>query len=235
MNTLSNYESHVQIMKEFKMTEGFHNVREPYKEDFEKIYEDSKSKNITMQTAKDYLNSLNQDELKTLQHFSGLADAINVGELNEEGAYNLLLHHYEKFDFNNDGITHDGIAKTSSLIPVNMPESDKKALVATLNEMDEKDRFKAALMLNPPKFNHQLGEIDASSNNELVDFQTLKERIHRILNPLPGEYRSPDFIDIIKNFDSLFDKNYELEKQKENLSSQNQSNTNIMLAKYLDN
>ena len=234
MNTLSNYESHVQIMKDFKMPEGFHEVREPFKEGFEKIYEDAKSKNITMTTAKDYLNSLSQDELKILQHFSGLADAINVGKLDDEGAYNLLLHHYEKFDFNNDGITQNGISRGSPLIPENMPETEKRALVTSLNEMDEHDRFEVALMLNPPKFAFINGEIVASSNDELVDFQSIKNRMHRIFNPLPGEYRSPELINVFKKFEKLFDKNYEIEKQKESLSSQNQSNTNIMLAKFLN-
>ena len=71
---------------------------------------------INTSNAKEYLQSLSKEELSTLQHYTLLVDDIDVDKLNDEGAYNLLLHHYEKFDFNNDGLVSNGIGNGISLI-----------------------------------------------------------------------------------------------------------------------
>lgn len=152
MNIPSNYEQHVNLTKELKMSDSFYEVREPHKEGFEEIYNEAKEKGIDISNAKDFLNSLSEEELSTLQHYTLLVDDINVSQLDDEGAYNLLLHHYEKYDFNNDGLISNGIGKSTSLLPVNMPYDEKEVLVETVNSMDEKERFLTLLMLNPPQF-----------------------------------------------------------------------------------
>ena len=151
MNIPGNYEQHVSITKELKMSDSFYEVREPHKEAFENIYNEAKEKGVEISTAKDFLNSLTDEELSTLQHYTLLVEDINVSELDDEGAYNLLLHHYEKFDFDQNGFISNGIGKSTSLLPVNMPSDEKKVLVETLNGMDEKERFTTLLMINPPK------------------------------------------------------------------------------------
>ena len=52
-----------------------------------------------MSNAKDFLSDLSAEELETLQNYAQLADAIEVDKLSDEGAYNLLMHFYEKYDF----------------------------------------------------------------------------------------------------------------------------------------
>ena len=224
MNITNNYEQHVDATKKLKMADSFYEVREPYKEGFEEIYTKAKEKNITISNAKDFLNSLTKEELSTLQHYTLLVDDINVNEINDEGAYNLLLHHYEKYDFNNDGIVSNGISQGGSLLPKNMPANEKEALVQTLNEMDEKDRFISLLILNPPKLRLlEDGTIQGTDNNEMMDYEAIMERIHRIQNPLPGEYRSQSLLDSFQKFKELFDKNFEAISEQ---NAQRNANTN---------
>ena len=176
------------------MLSGFENlVGFTYKESFEKIYNEAKEQNVDMSSAKKFLNSLSKEELSSLQNYSLLWDEINISELSEEGAYNLLLHHYEKYDFNNDGVISDGIATTGSLIPVNMPSDEKEVLVETLNEMPSFESFMALSMINAPSVvMYDSGSIGLTQNNTHMDYQAIKDRVNKILNPKPGEYSSPE-------------------------------------------
>ena len=233
MNIPSNYEQHVEITKKLKMADSFYEVREPHKEAFEEIYNKAKEENVTMSSAKDFLNSLSKEELSSLQHYTLLVDDINVDGLNEEGAYNLLLHHYEKYDFNNDGVVSNGISKGGSLLPTNMPANEKEVLVKTLNEMDERSRFISMMMLNPPKLvMGENGTITTQLNNEPMDYNAIMKRIERILNPLPGEKRSDELLDTFSKFQEIFKKNYEeLNNKTEQYQKQQQNDSEIMKAK----
>lgn len=231
MNITNHYEQHVALSKELKMPESFYEAREPHQENFELLYQKAQDQNITLSTAKDFLNTLSKEELSTLQNYTLLADDINVSSLDDEGAYNLLLHHYEKYDFNKDGLISNGIGKSTSLLPVNMPSEEKEVLVQTLNELDEKERFMAVLMLNPPKL--QLldnGTIRAKENDKLMNYEVLINRINRILNPLPGEYSSPSFQATMENFKEMFEKNMQLHSLN-NQYSQHQNSSDAQLAK----
>ena len=233
MNIQSNYQEHVSIAKELKMGDSFYEVREPHKEAFENIYSQAKEENITMSNAKEFLNSLTKEELGTLQNYTLLADEINVDSLNDEGAYNLLLHHYEKYDFNKDGVVSNGISQGISLLPENMPNKEKAALVESLNEMDEKDSFVALMMINLPRL--VLGEdgnVTTKFNTDPMDYNAIMERIHRILNPQPGETRSAALLDTISRFQEIFKSNFEESNtKKEQYQAQQQSDTNILKAK----
>lgn len=232
MNISGSYESHVAISKELKMNSDFIKVREPYKENFEKIYEEAKDEKVNISNAKEFLNSLSKEELTTLQKYSGLADEIKVGKLNDEGAYNLLLHHYEKYDFDNDGFVSDGVARTTTLIPANMPDSEKKALVKSLNEMDEKDSFMAMMMINiPTSFKLENGEY-VPVMNEHQNYESIMQRIDRMLNPLPGEYISPELKDTMSIFKEIFEKNYnEIKEQENKTKNEFSSSTQVLRAK----
>ena len=233
MNIPGNYEQHVAITKELKMADSFYDVREPHKEAFEEIYNEAKEDKIDMSTAKDFLNSLTEEELSTLQHYTLLVEDINVSELDDEGAYNLLLHHYEKFDFDQDGLISNGIGKSTSLLPVNMPSDEKEVLVQTLNGMDEKERFTTLLMLNPPQVQVlEDGTITGKENDTYMDYQTISNRIHRILNPLPGEYSSPEFQNLMSSFLDIYSTNLEEKKeQEEYVKKQNDTNAQLTKAK----
>lgn len=232
MQNINNYQSHVAISKELIMNDDFINFRADYKDDFEKIRLEAKDEKIDMSNAKDFLNSLSSDELSTLQHYSGLADEINIGKLNNEGAYNLLLHHYEKYDFNNDGIVSDGIARTNTLIPTNMQDSDKKALVKTLNSMDQKDSFLTLAFLNPPKLSVINGEIVSSINNEPLTYEKIMDRVNQIINPIPPAYSSSEIKNTFSIFKELFEKNHnEIEEKSKNIQNELSNNYHIIKAK----
>ena len=233
MNIQSNYEEHVAIAKELKMGESFYEVREPHKEAFEEIYSQAKEEKVTMSNAKEFLNSLTNEELGTLQDYALLVDEINVDSLNDEGAYNLLLHHYEKYDFNKDGLVSNGISQGGSLIPENMPTKEKKALVESLNEMDEKDSFLALMMINLPKFVvAEDGTVTTKFNNDPMDYNAIMDRIHRILNPQPGEHRSASLLDTISRFQEIFKSNFEeSDTKREQYQAQQQNDSNIVKAK----
>lgn len=202
MNTSTNYTEHIDIMKNLKMNDDFIKVREPYKENFETIYDKANSKNIDVPDAKAFLNSLSSEEMKTLQHYSGLADEINIGNLSDEGAYNLLVHHYEKYDFNNDGIIEDGISKTSHLIPKSLKNDEKKAMVETFNSMDFKSIMSISILTIPLIYEN--GEIKQS--NQAIDLEFIKNRVEEILNPKnPSSSR---FKETIKTFWDVFTLNH---------------------------
>jgi hypothetical protein len=212
----SNYTQHVEVTKKLQMAESFNEVRKPFAEGFEEIYTQAKEEKVTISNAKEFLNSLSEDEMNTLQNFTRLADEINVETLNDEGAYNLLLHHYEKYDFDGDGIVSDGIGKTNTLLPTHMPTKEKEALVETLNSMNEKDRFLSLMMVNPPQFvRYDDGSISTKINTDTVDYNTIIERVNRILNPMPGEYRSDELMKSIENFKKLFEENYNEKSRKQ--------------------
>lgn len=231
---INNYEQHVDATKNLKMSDSFYKAREPYKESFEKIYNQAKQENVSISNAKDFLNSLSKEELSTLQNYTLLVDDINISQLDNEGAYNLLLHHYEKYDFNQDGLITNGIGKSTSLLPINMPNHEKEILVQTLNEMPEKERFISMLMINPPKFKIQSdGTISAKENNTYMDYESIKNRIDRILNPLPGEYSSPEFKNTMKIFLNMFENNLENKvKQNEYENQQLNNEAQINKAKF---
>lgn len=227
----TNYSQHVEIVKGLKMADSFYEAREPYKEAFEDIYQKAKDENVTVSTAKDFLNTLSKDDLSTLQNYTLLVNEIDVDSLNDEGAYNLLLHHYEKYDFDNDGFVQNGEAKMGELIPKNMPSDEKQAFVNTLNEMDEKDRFMALAFTFPLKLNIE-GIAEDSSNNEFYDYESIMKRIDRILNPLANEERSDELLSVFNIFKEAFEKNYnELVSQKEQLASQRNNNVSLTKAK----
>ncbi len=225
---INGYEEHVNIVKKLKMADSFYEVREPYKESFEELYNRAKEEKVSISNAKEFLDSLSKEELSTLQHYTLLADDINVDSLSDEGAYNLLLHHYEKYDFDNDGLISNGISTGMGFIPINMPNSEKELLVESLNELDDKDRFLSMAMLFPlPMLKEVNGEVIQVGSKEEFDYDFILNRIDGLLNPLPGAYTSPELKTTIRLFKDILEKNHEesLQKKEElNASLSNQAN-----------
>ncbi len=205
MNTNTNYTNHVNIVKDLKMADSFYEVREPFKEGFEDIYNKAKANNVGISNAKKFLNSLTKEELSTLQNYTRLADEVNVDNLSDEGAYNLLLHHYEKYDFNNDGIIEDGIAKTSGMIPQSLGNDEKKALVETFNSMDFKDVMTASILFIKLPI---LVDGKVQVSNQDINLEDIRDRIMNILDPKNEKFSTQEFKDTIKNFSDIFEQNY---------------------------
>lgn len=137
MQNLTEYTNHVNIVKELNQYNTLRENQKPFEDKFEAIYAEAKEAEVELKDAKAFLAELSRDELRTLQKFEGLADAIDVDSLSAEGAYNLLLHDYEKYDFDGDGSVMRGAARTLATIPQNMDDETKKVWVKTLNAMGD--------------------------------------------------------------------------------------------------
>ncbi len=214
MTTNTNYSEHVSIMKNLKMADSFYEVREPFKESFEKIYEEAQSQQVTVSNAKEFLNSLSKDELSTLQNYTRLVNDIDVDTLSDEGAYNLLVHHYEKYDFNNDGVIENGIAKTQSLIPQSMDSTTKQALVETFNSMDFGDVMMASITMFPLKIKIVNGD-EVVYSHQSYTYEDIKKNVETILDSRNQNYSSTEFKSTISSFFELLTKNYNKIKENE--------------------
>lgn len=230
---INSYEEHVNIVKKLKMADSFYEVREPYKESFEELYNKAKEEKVSISNAKEFLDSLSKEELSTLQHYTLLADDINVDSLSDEGAYNLLLHHYEKYDFDNDGLVSNGVSKGIGFIPENMSSAEKELLVESLNELDDKDRFLSMAMIIPmPMLKEENGKIIQIGSNQIFDYDYILNRIDGIINPPPGAYSSPELKSTFRLFKEVLEKNHEESLQKKEELNANISNqANISRAK----
>jgi dipeptidase len=185
------------------MSPDWHDVREPYRNSFEAIYEKAQAENVTLNNSKEFLNALSEEELTTLQNYALLVDPIQTQELTSEGAYNLLLHHYEKYDFNGDGVMSNGKANMLSAIPLSMPNEMKQAVVDAFNQMDAKETLLASIVFMDP-----MALLDPSHQAPKMDFNALANRIDNLLNPKNGEYSTSEFKGTIEKFWNLFQDNY---------------------------
>ena len=174
METSTQYIEHTSIMKGINLHDDYASARESYKEDFEKIYTEAMEVDLKLSNAKEFLTDLKTKELETLQNYSQLADTINIDELSDEGAYNLVMHFYEKYDFDNDGFTENGKEKTISLIPQDIDNDLKQALVDAVNSSDEDNTLALlALTLDINQVKYDLAQyIDNISD---VEKEYLKE------------------------------------------------------------
>lgn len=94
-----------------------------------------------------FLNSLSPTDLGVIQRSVGLADAINPGTLSKEGAYNLLLPEGYRVDFNKDGISEVGLAKSIVFPPLDAPQEFKDAWLKATENMSEMDGASYGLSL----------------------------------------------------------------------------------------
>lgn len=224
METSSDYINHVNIVKELNLYTTIRENQKPYEKRFEEIYQKVKESDVNLSSAKDFLQDLSESELGVLQKFEGLADPIKIESLTNEGAYNLLVHTYEKYDWNNDGITQIGAARVLMNIPKNMDDDTKKAWVKTLNAMgnDFMATSVITLSLNDEYNKRQIAEHFAQMSDEersrmqesasydinqfiketlskpytpkLITFLDILEKVDGILSGSNGGYASPELI-----------------------------------------
>jgi hypothetical protein len=91
-------------------------------------------KEKTNKSSKEFLTSLNREELEILCQAHGLVKEasidIKAGRVDQEGAINLLMEpksSYDYKDINNDGLITTGTAHTFSFPPANAPKKVFKA------------------------------------------------------------------------------------------------------------
>lgn len=106
---------------------------------FSKILEQKASSNMS---TKQFISTLEPDELYVLQKANHLASSIKVDMLSDEGADNLLLMPQgsdKAVDLNNDGIVEVGCAKEMVFPLPNAPSSVKTAWKEATAEMSSED------------------------------------------------------------------------------------------------
>ena len=191
METSSTYQSYLSAMQNYHTPQGRKDYQAPFANQFEAIYNKAKDEDIKLSNAKDFLNALSQDELKTLQKYSGLADSIDVDSLSAEGAYNLLMHDNEQFDFNSDGVAEVGKAKKGLPVPINMPADVRDAYISAMNSMSDKERMMTTLLtLDPARLNSMINNEPYTPTK--MDYNYLKTQVESHLNPTNGAYTSPE-------------------------------------------
>lgn len=224
MENSIDYVNHVNIVKELNQYTTIRENQRPHEKAFELVYEKAKEADVKLDTAKDFLHELSRAELRTLQKFEGLADPINLDNLTNEGAYNLLVHTYEKYDWNNDGSTEIGEARVLMSIPQNMDDLTKRAWVKTLNGMG--DDFMATSVLtmslndeyNTRRIAQHLSQMSESElakmqesanydikkfieetlskpyNPKMITFQDILDKVNGVINGTDGGQASAEMI-----------------------------------------
>lgn len=210
MEISSAYQKNISFLKELKPIADRAKVQAEVSDSFEEIYKKAVDSDIKLDNSKEFLSKLSSDELQVLQQYTSLATPINVAKLSSEGAYNLLMHDYEKFDFNNDGMVQNGEANTGPVIPSGMSDDVKEAYIKTLNSLNDEDRLNAmSLTIDLNIFNSQQNNTAYESTK--IDFDYIKTMVDNIIHPLPMATSSDELKDSMKRFWGLFMSNYEAE------------------------
>lgn len=208
MEISSAYEKNISFLKELKPTADRAKVQAEVSDSFEEIYKKAIDSDIKLDNSKKFLSNLSSDELQVLQKYTSLATPIDVARLSNEGAYNLLMHDYEKFDFNNDGMVQNGEANTGPVIPSGMSDDVKEAYIKTLNSLNDEDRLNAmSLTIDLNIFNSQ--QNNTAYEPTKIDYDYIKTMVDNIIHPLPMATSSDELKDSMKRFWSLFMNNYE--------------------------
>lgn len=207
MQSQTSYESYLNSMKNYQTTQGRIEYQEPFAEDFEAIYNKAKEQEIGLSDARNFLETLSSSEVKTLQKYSGLADSINIDSLSAEGAYNLLLHDNEQYDFDSDGVAEVGIGKRKLAVPINMPKDVRDAYISAMNSLSDKEKLMSMTLTFDSAY------LLSKINNEPytptnMDYSFLKNRVESMLNPTDGGFTSEETKATIQTFWDAFNSAY---------------------------
>ena len=207
METDKAYKSYVTAMQNYQVSDGRKSYQQPFVDDFERIYQKAQKGDVSLGNANEYLNSLSKEELFTLQKYSGLAESIEVGNLNSEAAYNLLMHDNEQYDFNNNGVNEVGEGNIHPIVPRSMPSDVREAYINGLNTLDGKDRLMAmTLTFDMSRINSR---IDGSSYTPaVIDYDYLSKRVDAMLNPEGMAFTSEETKNGIRKFWEAFTSSY---------------------------
>lgn len=208
----TSYQQYVQTMQSLETTQGRSTSQAPYAEGFESIYQKAQEEDVQMSNAAEFLQGLTQEEMDILQHYSGLADAIDANSISNEGAYNLLLHDYEQYDFNENGSVEVGKGNRSISPVARMDTEMGKAYVEAYNSLSDKEKLlshiftldtaRLASMINGTPYKPQP-----------ITYASLKARIDGILNPTPPSSSSDEIKAVAEKFWEAFETAYTADKQ----------------------
>jgi len=228
METSSAYQSYLASMQNYQVPQGRKDYQQPYSDKFEDIYNQAQDADINLSNAKNFLQELSTTQLQTLQKYSGLAEAIDADAISAEGAYNLLMHDNEQYDFNSDGVAEVGVAQTMLPIPTTMPVDVRDAYIKAMNSLDDKDKLMAMTLT------FDMGRISSQINAtpykpQTIDYDYLSSRVDSILNPQPPAFTSEETKKSISSFWEAFESSYTGDKTKTEKSEENSA-----VAKFLN-
>ena len=228
METSASYQSYIASMQNYQIPEGRKNYQEPFSKQFEDIYNQAQKADINLKNAKDFLEELSSTELQTLQKYSGLAEAIDVDAISPEGAYNLLMHDNQQYDFNNDGVAEVGIAQHGLPVPTTMPVDVRKAYIEAMNSLDDKDKVMSMMLT------FDMGRLSSQMNGTpytppTIDYSYLSSRVDSVLNPKPPAFTSEETKKSISAFWEAFESSYTGDRTKSEETEENSA-----VAKFLN-
>lgn len=134
-----------------------------------KNYKKAYVENINLKNAKEFINKLNNYESDILQAYSNLKSDITPETLTDEAAYNLIMHSYEQYDFDDDGFKEVGQMIELRDFVQDMNSDTKQAYIQTLQSI-KKSTHRALL-------------------NDILDFERdiLNQRIAKKLQEMSPE------------------------------------------------
>ena len=229
MQTNSDYASYLASMQNYQTTQGRKEYQAPFANGFEAIYNKAKEQEISFSNAKEFLRTLSQSELQTLQKYSGLAATVDVNTLSSEGAYNLILHDNEQYDFNGDGVAEVGIGKHILPVPTTMPADVRDAYISAMNSLSDKEKLMAmSLTFDPARLTSEINNTPYTLTT--IDYNFLKEQVQNRLHPKDGAYSSQEAKLAVAAFWNAFNASYTGDK-----SSNEVEETNDAVAQFLKN
>jgi hypothetical protein len=200
-------------MQNYQTTQGRKNHQEPFANKFEEIYNQAQDADIKLKNAKDFLQNLSDEQLHTLQKYSGLAEAIDVDAISAEGAYNLLMHDNQQYDFNSDGVAEVGISKHMLPVPTTMPVDVRDAYIKAMNSLDDRDKLMSMMLT------FDMGRLQSQLDGtpykpQAVDYDYLSSRVDSLLNPKPPAFTSEETKKSVSAFWEAFEASYTGDKTK---------------------
>ena len=139
------YREHASIMADYYKAiapQGEGNLNTSFSEAFDAIY--GKTENIHYGQAKDFLSTLGDQELEILRRYHTIGEDVDLSTLNEEQAFNLLVHRNEQLDLNGDHRVETAKGAMFVTLPQEMPNDLKRGIVETIETMQNQgaDYFK---------------------------------------------------------------------------------------------
>jgi len=228
METSPSYQSYITSMKNYETTQGRTDAQKPFANKFEELYNQAQDADINLKNAKDFLQDLTSTQLQTLQKYSGLAEAIDVDAISAEGAYNLLMHDNEQYDFNNDGVAEVGVSQKILPVPTTMPVDVRDAYIKAMNSLDDKDKLMSMMLT------FDMGRLKSQMDGtpykpQTIDYEYLSYRVDSILNPQPPAFTSEETKKSINAFWKAFEASYTGDKTKSDETEENSA-----VAKFLN-
>lgn len=175
MELKADYLSHVNSMRDLYNHDKKNSKATFVEKEFEKIYKNVYVNNVNLKNAKEFISKLNNYELEVLKQYSHLDDAINPQSLSLEGAYNLLMHDFERYDFNDDGFEEVGHVIGLRDFTQDMDIDTKTAYIETMKQIDsyeERAKIFMALGFNQNELNERIRQkFDELSDDDLNELQ----------------------------------------------------------------